>query len=140
MLMHAGVCLAGLLSALTSQADPPKDDVQAIQGRWKVVDSQHNGKPYPEMMDARFVFANGQVTVILIEEGKENAKRPWPFKLDHTKSPKWIDLGPELGVYSLDGDDLRICFGDTRVEGRTTKFESVPNSSAYLLKLRREKP
>lgn len=132
-----GICIL-TCAACVWVLDPTTDQTR-IQGSWRVVMSQFNGKPHSDTMKARFLFKDNQLTITLFDGEKEETKKPIRFKLDATKSPKWIDLGPELGIYSIEEDELTICYGDSRVEGRMKSFESVAKSSAYLYKLKREK-
>ena len=54
------------------------------------------------------------------------------YKLDATKKPKWIDLTEgdktTLGIYELEGENLKICFPEGGKRERSTAFESKPNS------------
>src|SRR5262249_19031716 len=97
-----------------SATGPAKGDREAIQGTWRVVSAQDNGRPVPEkapsgkqtdglkLVIARdtIMFQDGDVI-----HGKGN------YELDPSKMPKWIDLTekdgrPAPGIYSLEGDDL----------------------------------
>jgi uncharacterized protein (TIGR03067 family) len=67
------------------------------------------------------------------------------YKLDATKKPKWIDITEgdhtNLGIYELEGDNLKICFPEGGKDERSTAFESKPDSvNDILIILKREKP
>ena len=68
----------------------------------------------------------------------------WSYQLDAGRTPKWIDLrgraDTNLGIYELEGDNLRICYPEGRKGERSTAFESKPNSvNDVLIILRRER-
>lgn len=70
------------------------------------------------------------------------------FKLDDKKSPKVLDLeilkGPEdlssllcLGLYTLDGDDLKMCLNLANKK-RPTAFKTAVGTSQILIELKRD--
>jgi len=68
------------------------------------------------------------------------------YTVDATKTPKQINMtgtegdlkGKEAqGIYSIEGDTLRICYTMPGV-GRPEKFESLAGSKAYLVVWKRE--
>jgi uncharacterized protein (TIGR03067 family) len=78
----------------------------------------------------------------------DKAMRAATMKLDPSKKPKWIDItftdGPEkgktrLGIYMLDGDTHKICYGDLGKE-RPTEFVSKPGTGHRLVVFKRAKP
>jgi uncharacterized protein (TIGR03067 family) len=106
-------------------------DQDRIQGVWRVVSSEKDGKPHEDTKDAKFVFAGDEITIELSGEKPSKGR----FKLDPTKDPKWIDSGSlGRGVYHIEGDKLKICWGERR------PAEFVSKKDVYLLQLKREKP
>ncbi|MCI0705712.1 MAG: sigma-70 family RNA polymerase sigma factor [Planctomycetia bacterium] len=124
-------------------ADDPKEDAKTdeekLQGKWKVVSVQDGGREV-EIEDATVTFVKDKM---ILKDG--NRKLEGPFKLDSTKKPKWIDATMSerktLGIYELDGDNLKICINEDPNGERPTKFVSeggTPNDVLMILK--REKP
>ena len=70
------------------------------------------------------------------------------YKIDAATNPKALDLthtsGPDkgqtvLGIYTLTGDSLKICFGDPAGKQRPTEFAARPNTQHLLVVLKRDK-
>lgn len=102
-------------------AAPPANDLDAIVGTWKVAGFEVDGRPVqlpPGQAEGWMTFTRDGV-VRSTGMGK-GGKRESKFTLDPAASPKAMDIrggnppGPDkatLGVYELDGDTLRLCFG-----------------------------
>ena len=69
------------------------------------------------------------------------------YKLDSTQKPKVIDTTHEtdpgkpilqLGVYSLDGDTLKLCL-ESAGKPRPAKLETKPQDTSVLFVLKRAK-
>jgi uncharacterized protein (TIGR03067 family) len=98
--------------------------------------------------DGRFVFAGDECTAKKGDQVLYKCK----FKLDISKSPKAIDLEiveapapnedkegkTSLGIYALDGDDLKLCLASPGEEDRPTKLAGEAGRHV-LLTLKREK-
>ena len=132
------LAVAGLLLA----ADAPKDDTAKIQGTWKVVSAEDSGRKAPEesIKDLKWTITKDSITY---KVGPKTTR--WIFRLDPDKKPKWIDLTEgertRPAIYELDGDTLKVCFGEGSQKERPTAFESKPNSpNDVLIVLKREKP
>jgi RNA polymerase sigma-70 factor (ECF subfamily) len=127
---------------------PAKDDREAIQGTWRVVSAQDNGRPVLKTAPGgkqtdglKLVITSDAITCQAgdVIHGKGS------YRLDPSKMPKWIDLTekdgrPEPGIYSLEGNDLTVCYNEAGTE-RPNRFASeagTPND--VLLVLRREVP
>jgi uncharacterized protein (TIGR03067 family) len=120
-------------------------DLDAVQGTWKRVSGEVNGKALPE--------AEVQKTSLTIQGDKYTLKigeqtRTGILKLDASKTPHQIDIisdaGPNkgkslLGIYELDGDTFKYCLGAPGKE-RPTEFASKPGSGAGLYVNKRQKP
>ncbi len=131
--------------------DKPKDekakkDQDAIQGAWKVASTEQGGvKSETEggadvvitmKGDGYTVKMNGQE----IEEGT--------FKLDHEKKPKTIDFKitkgndkgkNQQGIYSLEGDMLRICVTQPEKDDRPKELSAKDGTEHILFVMKRDK-
>ena len=96
-------------------------DKAKLQGTW--VSVAHVDKERAEPADVvgrlKLIIKDDTYTYSFEGKGKFSAT----FKLDSAKKPKWIDVdfkeGPAKGksmpaLFSLDGDELKICGGDKR--------------------------
>jgi RNA polymerase sigma factor (sigma-70 family) len=114
-------------------------DREGLQGAWKVVGAESDGKAMPPR-GLRMTFEDGQWT--MAAEGFRS--EPMPFVLDPAGEPKGIDLprGPGVvwqGIYRLDGDSLKLCV-NRGGGGRPTDFVTKPGSNCCLFVLERERP
>ena len=125
----------------TPAANDDASDHEKIQAVWKVVAAEDSGRKTPAaaLKNFKLVITRDKITYTFGEKTTE-----WSYQLEATQRPKWIDLrdGDEtnLGIYELEGDNLRICFPEGRKGERSTAFESKPNSvNDVLIVLRRER-
>jgi uncharacterized protein (TIGR03067 family) len=115
----------------------PRSDKELIQGRWQAVAIQTYRRPAPAARLKPFsnvVFAGDRLYQFTGEQ--------CIFKLDPSKSPKEIDLldndtWVRRGIYSLDGDTLKLCLGGPRVP-RPTEFLTDADGGLIFLELRRQ--
>jgi uncharacterized protein (TIGR03067 family) len=137
------IVAVGLLIAADGPQEDDEGDPAKIQGSWKVVAAEDSGEKAPKeaLKDLKWVITKDKITYKFAEKTTE-----WSYKLDPTTTPKWIDLTEgertTLGIYELDGDNLKICFpeGPNGERERSTAFESKPNSvNDVLITLKREK-
>jgi uncharacterized protein (TIGR03067 family) len=146
------VLVVSLFLGLAVAKDDTKGKATLIQGTWKVVSFQEAGRKDPpppgafEKMGMRIVISKDKYTVKTKE--MTDAKT---YRLDPSKSPKWFDLegvkapggveiGPNLGIYELNGEELKICLGRSG-KARPTAFDPTNDPAAdVLLILKREKP
>jgi len=144
--------LAGCQSRNSGPAPPnpkeeaPKEDPEAIQGTWVVVSAEENGVPVSGAKGERHTFTAEGLTCVS-EKGEEMTKAT--YKLDPAKSPKEITMcirvGPldtfARGIYQLDKDALKICWGTVSAEGPVPKeFKTAVGSKSKLVVYKREKP
>src|SRR6478672_702546 len=108
--------------ALHSGADAPKKppaDGDRIQGVWNLVSSERGGKAEAgdERQPLQIEFTAESFRFRL----PAGARHSQPYKLDAGTTPKAIDWvpggknGPSKsvpGIYELDGDTLKICWGE----------------------------
>jgi uncharacterized protein (TIGR03067 family) len=132
-------------SALAAKDNAPSDQDQ-ILGTWEIVSSHEAGKDVSETYRAmKVVFTRDRLKLMPKDQTQDALQLK--YKLDPMKKPKHIDttheLDPgkpisQLGIYELDGDNLKICL-EAADRGRPDKFETKPNGSAHLMVLRRAK-
>jgi uncharacterized protein (TIGR03067 family) len=134
-----------MLASNAAQADDAKKDVDQLQGTWKMESFVLDGKPVEKMKGATRTIDGEKLTITI---GKD-VYRKATFKIDSTKSPKWMDLsyteGPDkgktrLGIYTLEGDTQKICYGALDSKERPTEFASKPGSGHQLVIFKRVKP
>jgi uncharacterized protein (TIGR03067 family) len=140
----AFVLAAGILTAGNEEAI--KKDRKQMAGTWRPISYEKDGKKSPDeqLQKTRTTFsADGKVTVQ--REGKTIIQGV--ITLDPTKKPKQSEgtftegelKGKTLGIYEIDGDDMRICYA-LPGKDRPTEFSSQPGSGHVLVVYKREKP
>lgn len=133
---------AGVLLGTAGARDDAKGDHEEIQGNWQVISTQDSGRKAPDeaIRTLKWVITKDKITYKFGDNTTE-----WSYKLDATKKPRWIDLTEgdrtTLGIYELEGDNLKICFPEGGKGERSTAFESKPDSvNDVLITLKRARP
>jgi uncharacterized protein (TIGR03067 family) len=141
-------------------APAPKTDEEKLQGDWQITNGRFGGEEQPEGELLKLLQWLGQDIVtfdgntVTFPPGL-GVYKPLPFELDSTAQPRRLamrlggvvvkskGLRNEIelrGVYALDGDDLKLCYG---MELNGTEFpkdfEPRPASGSILLHLKRRK-
>ena len=130
------VLAVGLLAAPAAKDDATKDK---IEGTWVVVAHTRNGKANEEIKDDKVTFKDGTITI-----KSKNKDETATYKVDASKKPKEIDItDPEgktlMGIYTVEGDKLKICLCKPDGNKRPTEFSAKAGSAQMLLELKREK-
>jgi uncharacterized protein (TIGR03067 family) len=140
------VLIAGLsLTAGDGNQEPRDMDYAKFEGTWQVVSLEVDGMKIPQetIKESKLIIKGKEFTMkekIAIYKGT--------FSIEPSKKPKTIDIkfteGPEkgntsLGIYEIDGDDLKLCLSVTAKE-RPTEFTAKPKSGHGFEVLKREKP
>ena len=141
--MRVPLSLAVLLafSAFPAAAD----ELARLQGTWKVVSLEKDGKKRSEdeIKGLKVIFKEDK---FIIKEGDKEFEAV--LKLDVGAKPKAIDLMVKQGdqsqtlkgIYHLDGDDLKICAAGAPGGDRPTEFATKPKAGVGLVVLKRESP
>lgn len=144
---------ARLLFVVSMQiaADQPSDDgikkeMKKLDGTWVVqsVVRDPREKGEGEGKDLRIIVSGFKVVVKAAGEDKTLGKAV--IKIDPTKKPKTIDITGEgemetvRGIYELERETLRVCWGPSEKMERPTQFTSKPGSGQCLVVLKRGKP
>jgi RNA polymerase sigma factor (sigma-70 family) len=130
------------------RADEKPTDKDKLQGRWQLVDADDS-----DGISKKRGFAKH----VMVIKGDQMSTEPplggpderGPFTIDPDKAPKRIDFRTgakdsvnRLGIYSLDGDKLTICFSSVtppQERFRPTEFTVKPGTGRVLLVYEREK-
>ena len=121
-----------------------KSDQKKIQGKWKMESGQQGGKPLPEAMvkSGTLVVDGNKMKMAVSVEGQEKTHE-LTFKLDPSQKPRAIDVEingkPGLGIYSLEGDTLKICAAQAGSKDRPTDLTAKAGSDRLLIVLKKEK-
>jgi uncharacterized protein (TIGR03067 family) len=137
--------LFGLLLVSLAAADPAKDDLDKLQGSWKIVSLEKDGKKQPEdaLKSLKVIIKDDK---FILKEGDKDAESS--IKLDPSAKPKAIDLTVKegdaaktiKGIYQLADDDLKICAAGDPNADRPKDFATKPKANVGLVVLKREKP
>ena len=139
------------LAALTSSMSGAegnqaiKKDMAQLQGEWSMVSGSADGHAMPDAMreTAKRICKEDETTVTVGGQLIMKAK----FTIDPSKKPKTIDYrmtdGPtqgkmQLGIYELEGNRVKFCFGAPGSE-RPTDFISRPGDQRTLSVWKRQK-
>jgi uncharacterized protein (TIGR03067 family) len=109
---------AGLLQAGNApKGDSINQEMKKLEGKWTVVSLVMGGKKVPDN--------NGPATILIKGNQITIMEKLMTFKIDPTKKPKNLDLRIGRGeesvdwkcIYSLEGDQLKICMPLARKKG-----------------------
>jgi uncharacterized protein (TIGR03067 family) len=138
--------LAGLLPAAPVPEDGARKELHKLQGGWKLVSAESNGKATPaDKVAALGMTIKGET--LTVQEGSEVVEEA-SFRLDRTANPPAIDLkvtaGTDkgktvLGIYRLEDERLTICVAEPGRE-RPSKFAAPEGTRHTLFVFKRAKP
>jgi RNA polymerase sigma factor (sigma-70 family) len=123
-----------------------KGDAARIQGTWKIVWLEKEGKKNvegDEIKKSIWVISANKIVVKLGAEERESI-----YKIHPARKPKAIDVTPQVGgpeekgvlvkgVYALDGDTLKICIPLLRHTERPKEVATKAGSGTMMLVFRR---
>ena len=153
MRLHAmvGLGLGCLVAALTigragAQDDTAKKELKKLEGTWATVSIEAAGEKVTDKdkIKTRKLTTKGDKYTLNV--GDESVQGT--IEINPTKKPKTIDVKPDsgsnkgktlLGIYELDGDNLKICLAAPGKE-RPTAFATAPENGQQLVVYKREKP
>jgi uncharacterized protein (TIGR03067 family) len=131
-----------LILAAGAQKESDKADREKLQGNWVVESLEVNGKDVPpDNTNKLEVVIKGTKIVFKGENNNEE----FAFSIDPNKKPKTIDMisshkevGTLQGIYTLDGDKLKICYG-RKEKDRPGEFVTARGDRRVFMVLRRGK-
>jgi uncharacterized protein (TIGR03067 family) len=134
---EVGVRLPELLEleAISTADTALNREMQALQGAWRVTMIEHDKNASVDKPDKlTWVFEGNQ----LILKNGDRIDDQHDFKLDVTKKPKCLDTSISLGVYSLDGDTLKLLWLGPK-GSRPAEVAFKPDQGQMLIHLKRIK-
>lgn len=130
----------------TPKEDSVKQELKRLEGTWAVVALEVQGQKLPEDQLKKeqplYVFKGEECTV---KSGNKTISRA-VIKIDPRKMPKTIDAtgtdGTDkdqtiMGIYEMEGDNLKICYA---VSGKPRPTDFLARDFNMIMSLKRQKP
>ncbi len=130
-----------------AKADPPASDLDPLQGYWKPLQVEFEGKPQmgaEQMKQVTVVIENAEYHLYYVDRSQTP---PMPLKLalmnltvDGSTSPKSIAFefatGPlkgqkRHGIFEVAGNQLKMCYGPTE-KPKPATFAAPANSGYFF--------
>jgi uncharacterized protein (TIGR03067 family) len=136
--LFVGLLLIGSLMVAGEQKVDGSKDLKQLQGTWRLVAGEIGGRKMTaeEIQKSKLVFRGDHYTV----RRGNGPKVTGSVVVDPTKDPKTIDIidadGPDkgkmlLGIYALDGNELKECFAAAG-GARPTKFGTQTGTTQFF--------
>jgi uncharacterized protein (TIGR03067 family) len=133
------VAVAGLLVA----AQDAKKDTDKLQGTWVVQSLERGGQADPNSKGDTLTIQGDKFTVKM-----KNGEMKGTIKFDPDKTPKQLQFmvtegqgqaGTSLGIYALEGDELKLCLGQIGGTERPKALASKEGENHLFIVLKRGK-
>jgi uncharacterized protein (TIGR03067 family) len=144
--MKRHIWLLAAVGFLVAADDPKEDarkDLEHFKGAWQIVSAEREGQKTDDLNKTKLLVTGD--TFAVQENGQELFTGT--VKLDPSKNPKTIDWmiasgdgkgQTALGIYTLDGDNLKFCWGQPGKD-RPAAFTTKAGSRDMVVILKREK-
>jgi uncharacterized protein (TIGR03067 family) len=134
-----------LIGVEPSQDDAEKKELERLQGTWSTLSIEVDGQKATDeerIKTRKLIVAGNRYTLKVEGETVQGT-----IEVNPTQKPKTIDEKPDsglhkgrtlLGIYELEGDNLKICLA-LPGRGRPTEFASKAGTKHQLVIYKREK-
>lgn len=138
-----GIALFTSVSA-DDKSDAAKKDSDKLQGTWTFVSMERGGQAVPQSDAGPVITFDGDKFAV---KAGDTVLQAGTQVLDPDKKPKAVDSKVTegegkgttmLGIYEVDGDNLKACF-DTEGKKRPTEFKTTAGDGHMLVVLKRAK-
>ncbi len=132
-----------LVLAVGSAQSGDKKEQERLEGTWTIVDMK-GGKDKHEIKDGKAIYKGDHLTVKSGDKVFFEAK----YTVDPSKKPGTMDLAMEkegkkmtmLGVYKLDGDNLKVAhYADDAKAAKERPNEVAASDDVMMVTLKRDK-
>jgi uncharacterized protein (TIGR03067 family) len=151
--LSAVFLLIVLISAPALRGEDAKKDLDKLQGTWAVTAMEKGGEAAPKDVVEKITvtFKGNKIIMdgpLAAPKGEEPVKPEFTVKLDPAKKPKAIDTTPlsgkfkgktQMGIYQLEGDELKLCLPNQEVKERPSEFKSPKGSDLAVMTLKRSR-
>jgi uncharacterized protein (TIGR03067 family) len=138
--------LLGVTFLLATANQPPRTDLDKLQGTWLLVAMESEGENVPaeDFKDYKSVYEENRLTLL----AGDRVRRRGLVTLDPSRKIKaintWDQDGPYAdrtvpGIYELDGDTLKLCFARPGEE-RPKEFTTKSGTGFLFCVYKRQKP
>jgi uncharacterized protein (TIGR03067 family) len=138
-LVTATVFILVFLTA-TLRGQDAKKELDKLQGTWSVTAMEMDENQVPPDSVKGTVTFKGDLMVVA---GLSPKPAEHKVKLDPSKKPKSLDVTNDgkgkLGIYQLEGDEMKVCLPIGRRTERPTEFKSAKGSNLVIMTLERSK-
>ena len=110
-------------------------DRELLAGNWDILSIQDNGEKLSSDIIRSKIAEDGRVRIggrgMSIVSPRNEEKRLWAYRIDPAQTPKQIDITTQFdtvlkGIYTFNGDELRICVAKTEDAPRPSEFRRAP--------------
>jgi uncharacterized protein (TIGR03067 family) len=142
-----------LIGGMAAAADDAasKKLLKDLEGEYKVTAAQKAGAaPPPTFLEEleKVSIKDGKLTIRFKGKGGTFEEKSATITIDASRQPAHIDLKPDegpkkneivMGIVSLEGDSVKLCWGDSPNAKRPSDFTSSKENMNFLLTLKRKK-
>jgi uncharacterized protein (TIGR03067 family) len=145
--LSVALLLAVVIPAAALRGQDAQEDLDKLQGTWVLTAMEKNGNAAPEYVLGKLAVTFKGDTMVM--DGSFAAVKPeFTVKLDPSKKPKAIDATPlsgefkdktVLGIYQLEGEELKICLPKQGDKERPSDYKSPEGSDLAFMTFERSK-
>jgi uncharacterized protein (TIGR03067 family) len=141
----AAILLVALISSAVLRGGDANEDMDKFQGTWNVAGYERDGEKFPVMA---ITFTGDKMKRYAAAAATSPSRPEWSIKLDPSKNPKAVDSTvltgrltgqTRLGIYQIEGDELKLCFTRPDVKERPTEFKSTAGTQLEVITMKRSK-